>query len=60
MAGSRHEQTPDIDNLFGGLLDAVFASAERGGKGDQHIHTVGSLRKVWAWEGGIEIGRKVT
>lgn len=57
MVGSKHETKPDIDNVFGGLLDAVYASAERGGKGDQHIHSVGSLKKVWAYEGAIEIGR---
>jgi len=57
MAGQPHEQAPDLDNLLGGLFDAVFTSAERGGKGDQHVHTIGSVKKVWAWEGAIEIGR---
>lgn len=62
-AGQVHTQKPDLDNLLAGLFDAVHPNQARHGKagtGDQHIHTMGSLRKVWAWEGGIEIGRKVT
>jgi len=57
MVNTVHEQTPDVDNLLGGLFDAVCKSKGRGGKGDQHIHTVGSMKKIWAWNGAIEIGR---
>jgi Holliday junction resolvase RusA-like endonuclease len=59
MIGQPHEQTPDLDNILGGLWDAIFTSAERGGKGDQHVHTVGSMKKVWSVEDAIEIGRPV-
>jgi Holliday junction resolvase RusA-like endonuclease len=59
MLGKPHEQRPDLDNLIGGLWDAIFTSSERGGKGDQHVHTVGSMQKVWAPKDAIEIGRPV-
>lgn len=59
--GTVHTQRPDLDNLLAGLFDAVHPNQKRNGKagkGDQHIHTIGSLRKVWALRGAIEIGRE--
>lgn len=55
--GEPHEAKPDLDNLIGGFFDAMFPGQSKGGKGDQHMHTLGSMKKVWAWEGAIEIGR---
>jgi Holliday junction resolvase RusA-like endonuclease len=38
--GMPHRQTPDIDNLLGGLMDAVFED-------DKALASVGRLEKRW-------------
>lgn len=47
--GTPHKQTPDIDNLVKGLLDALC-------KDDCYVHTV-YASKVWGRYGSIEIIR---
>ena len=39
-----HESTPDLDNL----LKSLDCFGE-----DRHIHSIGSIKKVWAYEGSI-------
>jgi len=48
MRGKPHEQTPDLDNLCKAFLDALCPT-------DQHIHSIGSMKKVWADFGSIEL-----
>jgi Holliday junction resolvase RusA-like endonuclease len=48
MDGQPHQQKPDIDNLCKALLDSLFDD-------DSHIHHIGSLKKIWAYDGSIEI-----
>jgi len=45
--GQPHQQTPDIDNLTKGLLDAVFDD-------DSKVWDIRAT-KLWAYEGAIEI-----
>lgn len=45
MLGSPHQQTPDLDNLIGGLFDAALPT------GDAHIHELGRTCKRW-WDAG--------
>jgi len=47
MCAQPHEQTPDIDNLFKALADAIY-------KNDSHISDV-RLTKLWGYEGAIII-----
>jgi len=47
MNGKPHKQTPDFDNLMKALSDSVY-------KDDSHISSI-SIRKIWAYEGGITI-----
>ncbi len=49
--GCPHLQTPDIDNLLKGFLDALF-------KQDDHIWSVWP-EKVWAYEGKIIVRRLI-
>ncbi len=48
MEGQPHQQTPDLDNLCKGVLDALCAE-------DKHIHFIGTLKKVWSEAGSIEM-----
>ena len=48
MNGQPHQQTPDIDNLLKGLLDAVYAD-------DKCVWMLRGLSKTWGTEGYIEI-----
>jgi len=48
MEGTAHQQTPDLDNLVKGFLDALCVD-------DKHIHSIGQLNKVWASEGSIKL-----
>lgn len=49
MDGKPHRSRPDLDNLVGGLMDAVLP------EGDSHISMLSGLRKVWSRTPGIEI-----
>jgi Holliday junction resolvase RusA-like endonuclease len=49
MAGTPHQQKPDIDNYIKGLLDAIFRDGD-----DCKVYEV-IARKFWAVEGKIEI-----
>ena len=49
MNGRGHEQTPDIDNLLKGFMDALC-------KEDKHIYAISNgLAKFWAIEGSIHL-----
>lgn len=48
MDGQPHRQKPDISNLLKALEDAVF-------KDDSKIWHYAGLKKLWAYEGSIEI-----
>jgi Holliday junction resolvase RusA-like endonuclease len=52
MLGEPHRQTPDLDNLLGGLMDAVMP------KGDAHLAELGHLRKLWGTQGQIVVSPK--
>jgi len=45
MEGQPHQQTPDIDNLIKGFMDALL-------KQDCHVWSV-NARKFWGYEGNI-------
>ena len=47
--GQPHRSRPDLDNLLGGLMDAIMPG------GDSHLSALHSVRKVWARKPGIEI-----
>ena len=47
LEGQYHQQTPDIDNLYKALLDAVF-------KDDSHVCNV-ELTKLWGYRGAIVV-----
>ena len=47
LIGELHQQTPDVDNLFKSLADAIY-------KNDSHIADV-RITKVWGNEGSIII-----
>lgn len=49
MEGKPHRQRPDLDNLVGGLMDAIMPDS------DSHISMLSSIRKVWARTPAIEI-----
>lgn len=53
MAGSFHTSRPDLDNLLGGLMDAVMP------KGDSHLASLGRLEKRWGTTGRIQIDRRL-
>jgi Holliday junction resolvase RusA-like endonuclease len=53
MAGQPHRQKPDLDNLCGGLMDALMPAS------DSHIASLGGLSKVWAEAPAIWIGSVV-
>ena len=46
--GAPHKSRPDLDNLLKAIMDAVLME-------DSHIHTFKDCKKVWAYEGSIEI-----
>ena len=46
MDGQPHTQVPDLDNLLKAIGDALYQD-------DSCIHTLGSLKKVWATNGFI-------
>ena len=45
MFGKPHQQTPDLDNIFKGILDILY-------KDDSHIYDI-SLKKEWSEKGFI-------
>ena len=47
LMGEYHQQTPDIDNLFKALADAIY-------KNDSHIADV-RISKIWGNKGAIII-----
>jgi len=47
MDGKPHTQRSDVDNLLKALLDSIYEE-------DSHIWDI-SIRKVWSYEGAIEI-----
>lgn len=47
--GQPHRSRPDLDNLLGGLMDAVMPD------GDSQLYSLGLIRKEWARKPGIEI-----
>jgi Holliday junction resolvase RusA-like endonuclease len=49
--GKHHRSKPDMDNLHGGLFDAVMP------KSDAHFAELGGLRKLWGEVGQIVIRR---
>ena len=49
MSHKPHEQTPDIDNLLKGLMDAVY-------KDDSGVSDI-TVRKIWDYEGSIITNR---
>jgi Holliday junction resolvase RusA-like endonuclease len=49
MCGNPHQSRPDLDNLLKGLADAVYP------EDDSMISSYGSIEKVWAEHGFIEI-----
>ncbi len=48
MDGKPHKQRPDIDNMIKSLFDSLYDE-------DAHIWWVGETKKLWAYEGSIEI-----
>lgn len=50
MCGTPHQQTPDLDNLLGGLMDAAHP------EGDKQFHEF-AIRKIWGEDGAIFIER---
>ena len=48
MRAQPHRQKPDLDNLLKALMDALNTD-------DSHIAKLGSIQKVWADTGAIEI-----
>jgi len=48
MNGNPHEQKPDLDNLIKAVFDSCC-------KDDSKIHGLGPTKKVWGYEGSIEI-----
>lgn len=48
MNGKPHTQTPDLDNIYKSLADSIF-------KEDSHIWHLGPMKKIWAYDGSIEI-----
>ncbi len=47
-----HRAKPDLDNLLGGLMDAVLPG------GDAHIAAFGPISKFWARSNEIAITRQ--
>lgn len=47
MAGTAHQQKPDLDNLLKALLDAVHAD-------DAHLHDI-HVEKRWGYVGCIDV-----
>lgn len=54
MAGALHTSRPDLDNLLGGLMDAVMP------KGDSHLASLSKVEKRWGTTGRIQIDRRLT
>lgn len=48
MNGQPHESTPDLDNMIKAFKDAL---CDR----DEHVHTYGSMKKIWGEQGQIII-----
>lgn len=46
--GQPHTCKPDIDNILKSLFDSLY-------KDDSHIWHMGEVKKIWAFEGAIEI-----
>lgn len=51
-ADQPHRAKPDLDNLLGGLMDAVLPG------GDAHISRMGAIQKIWGWRASIDILRE--
>ena len=49
-SGRPHRQRPDLDNLLGGLMDAIMPD------GDSHISRLSSVSKLWGVSPSITIG----
>jgi Holliday junction resolvase RusA-like endonuclease len=49
MDGTPHKQTPDLDNLCKGFLDALCPMD------DKHIHSIHELKKIWSVQGSIQL-----
>lgn len=54
MVGGGHEQTPDLDNLLKGLMDAIYYKHPEGKK-DSEVWNVKGLTKLWGYDGTIYI-----
>ena len=54
MAGAKHQQIPDLDNCLKALLDASKIGGSRR-KDDRRVWHLSGLKKVWGYEGYIEI-----
>jgi len=48
--GRPHRSKPDLDNLLGGLMDAIMPDS------DSHISHLAGLSKMWGKNGSITIG----
>lgn len=48
--GKHHRSRPDLDNLLGGLMDAIMP------EGDSHVSHLASVTKLWGKTGSITIG----
>lgn len=48
LDGQPHTIKPDVDNLMKSVLDAIY-------KDDSHIWHIGSIKKIWGFEGKIII-----
>ena len=46
LRNTPHQQTPDLDNLCKAFLDSLCFS-------DQHIHSIGEMKKIWSDTGSI-------
>lgn len=48
--GKHHRQRPDLDNLLGGLMDAIMPDS------DSHIAYLATVSKIWGRQPAILIG----
>jgi Holliday junction resolvase RusA-like endonuclease len=51
MRGKPHQQRPDLDNLIKAFKDALCED-------DSHVHTYGTMKKIWGDVGQIEVNDK--
>jgi len=50
MDGQPHKQRPDLDNLVKAFKDALLIE-------DSHVHTYGTIKKVWGRKGQVIVPR---